>query len=254
MPRACSGSFEARRLAGAGPVILRSLKRLVLPALGTITHVATREDLVALTFDDGPDPMHTPRVLEVLARYDARATFFMVGLNAQRHPGVVDQVIRGGHAVGNHTWDHRSLPHLSTRERLRQVRACAGILRPHASRLFRSPGGHQTPRSVLDVRLLGFQVIGWNVDPRDYSARSAEELADQVLEELRPGAIVLLHDHLFDRPSSDRRASIDAVDLILAGAGGRFRFVTVPELLRAGQPARIHAYWRPGGVPEGAPA
>jgi peptidoglycan-N-acetylglucosamine deacetylase len=235
-------------------MIVRSLKRLVLPALGTITHVATRADVVALTFDDGPDPVHTPRVLEMLARYDARATFFMVGVNAERYPGVVDQVVGGGHAVGNHTWDHRSFHRLSSRERRRQVRACAATLRPHASRLFRSPRGHQTPRSVLDVRLLGFQVIGWTIDPRDYAPRSAEELAEQVLEELRPGAIVLLHDHLFDRPSSDRRASIDAVDLILSRAGDRFRFVTVPELLRAGRPARIHAYWRPGGIPEEAPA
>lgn len=230
----------------------RRVKALARPLLGTVTHVSTRDNVAALTFDDGPDPTYTPRLLEVLARHHARATFFMVGARAQRHPDIVERVVEAGHAIANHSWDHPSFPYISRRERRRQVRSCARALAPHGLRLFRSPGGHQTPGSVLDVRMLNFDVIGWSIDPRDYSDRSATEVASHVLQELRPGSIVVLHDADFHRPSTDRTPTIEAVDQILANATGRYEFVTAPELFRRGRRRRVHSFWRPDTDPYAA--
>jgi peptidoglycan-N-acetylglucosamine deacetylase len=223
----------------------RGAKALARPLVGTVTGAVTQDSVAALTFDDGPDPTYTPRLLDLLDRHGARATFFMVGAHANRHPALVERVAAAGHAIGNHSWDHPSFARISSRERRRQVRACAHALAPHGGRLFRSPGGHQTPRSVLDVRSLGLDVIGWNVDPRDYTDRSANQLADHVLRELRPGSIVLLHDAICHQPGSDRTPTIDAVATILQRAAGAWDFVTVPELFRHGRRHRINSFWQP---------
>jgi peptidoglycan-N-acetylglucosamine deacetylase len=223
----------------------RGARALARPLVGTITQVRTQDDVAALTFDDGPDPTYTPRLLDALARHDVRATFFMVGASAHRHPAIVERVAAAGHAIGNHSWDHPSFPRISSRERRRQVRACAHALAPHGLRLFRSPGGHQTPRSVLDVRSLKFDVIGWNVDPRDYADRSAAEISDHVLEALRPGSIILLHDAIFHHPGCDRTPTIEAVERLLDHTRGTFGFVTLPELFHHGRTHRIHSFWHP---------
>ena len=89
---------------------------------GTITHVKTNHHVVALTFDDGPDPRYTSRLLEILKRHEAKATFFMIGKNAQRYPHIVKQVFQAQHAIGNHSWDHPSFPLITERQRRAEIR------------------------------------------------------------------------------------------------------------------------------------
>lgn len=98
--------------------------------IGTITHVSTRELLVALTFDDGPHPDYALRLLDILERHQAHATFFMLGEAAKRHPEIVTMVARQGHAIGNHSWDHPSFPLVNGRERRAQIRACGKAIEP----------------------------------------------------------------------------------------------------------------------------
>src|SRR5690242_18370490 len=95
----------------------RRLKSIPLFVFGTITHVSTSKPAVALTFDDGPDPVFTPRLLDILQQHHAKATFFMVGQAAERHPDIVKKVAAAGHAIGNLSWDHPSFPLLTGRER-----------------------------------------------------------------------------------------------------------------------------------------
>ncbi len=215
---------------------------------GTITHVATREPAVALTFDDGPDPIATPWLLEVLAAHGAKATFFMVGKAAARQPELVARVAAAGHAIGNHSWDHPSLPLLRGRGRRLQIRWCREALAPHGAALFRPPWGHQSPGSHLAALLLGYRVVAWNVMAEDWLDDGPEILAERVRHGLAPGAIALFHDALYsttDRRYEDRAPTVRAVEMLLEEFAGRLRFVTVPELLALGRPRRWHWYKRP---------
>jgi peptidoglycan/xylan/chitin deacetylase (PgdA/CDA1 family) len=217
--------------------------RTVTCIAGTITDVVTQERVAALTFDDGPDPVWTPRLLEVLEAYRARATFFMLGARAARHPAVVRRLARAGHAIGNHSWDHSAFPLLSARRRREQIRACQRALGSHGCRLFRPPHGAQTFASRLDALWLGYDVVTWNLSALDWLGRSGGEIADRLLEGLRPGSIVLLHDGLADAEEErffDRAPTLDALHTLLHRLHGVFTFVTVPELLCLGTPHRVH--------------
>ncbi len=208
-----------------------------------MTHVSTQEPVAALTFDDGPDPVWTPRLLEILDAYRARATFFMVGQAAHRHSGLLRRVAASGHAIGNHSWDHPSFPSLSARARRAQIRACERALAPHGQRLFRPPYGHQDIWSRLDALLLGYRVVAWSVWAADWRDRSPSTIAARVMDALRPGSVVAFHDGLVDAVDEqyfDRGATLDAVRLLLNRLAGTFSFVTVPELLRHGRPQQVH--------------
>jgi peptidoglycan/xylan/chitin deacetylase (PgdA/CDA1 family) len=212
---------------------------------GTITHVATRQPLAALTFDDGPNPEATPHLLDLLAAHGARATFFMVGEAAVRHSEIVARAVSEGHAVANHSWDHPSFPLLSSSERRRQIERCAAALGPRGERLFRPPWGHQSVGSRWDAARAGHAVVAWSAMAEDWLDDPADVLAARVRPGLAPGAIVLLHDALYRTIAEryrDRAPMLAAVDALLREFAARLRFVTVPELLRAGRPRKWHWY------------
>src|SRR3954471_7971305 len=110
------GVPEQAQLSSTVQRMQRAMDAFYRWASGALTSVETTEPLVALTFDDGPDPTSTPTVLRLLERYGARATFFMVGAAAHRHPGLVGQIAEAGHAIANHSWDHASFPAISGRQ------------------------------------------------------------------------------------------------------------------------------------------
>jgi peptidoglycan/xylan/chitin deacetylase (PgdA/CDA1 family) len=207
---------------------------------GTTTCVATQDPVAALTFDDGPHPVYTPCLLDILQRHQAHATFFMVGEMAQKHPQLVRRVAQEGHAVGNHSWDHQFFPSLPGRGRREQIRACERALAPYGQRLFRPPYGAQSLASRLDAFWLRYQVIAWSVDAKDWREHDADWMADRLTEGIRPGSIVLLHDAIYRSrqsvPQYNREPMLAALTLFLERLAGRFRFVTVPELLRHGRP------------------
>jgi peptidoglycan/xylan/chitin deacetylase (PgdA/CDA1 family) len=207
--------------------------------LGPVTHFATTQPLVALTFDDGPNPEFTPRLLEVLKEHDAKATFFMVGEAAQRWPEVVRKVANEGHAIGNHSWDHARFPAIVRRERRAQIESCARALEPHGTRLFRPPFGSENLASHVDVRLLGYRTVNWSIGIPDWEDREADWIANGILQEIRPGCVILMHDGLYsyaDARYLNREPTVNAVDTILRQMTGRFQFVTLPEMFQRAQP------------------
>ena len=215
---------------------------------GTITHVSTREDLAALTFDDGPDPIFTPRLLDILKRHHAQATFFMIGESAERYPELVRQVADAGHAIGNHSWDHTSLPLISGGNRRAQIRACKKAIAPYGARLFRPPFGHQSIASRLDLLLSGYKVVTWNIGVPDFLGHDGNWIAEQIIQKVRPGSVILLHDGLYqylDKQYINREATLLAVDRVLTTLSDRFRFVSIPDLLRCGRPQRQNWFVKP---------
>lgn len=213
--------------------------------LGTVTKVVTTEQLAALTFDDGPHPEYTPRLLEVLERHGAQGTFFMLGSQAAAHPELVERVIRGGHAIGNHTYDHVKMPLTARSERLRQLRRCRAALGPAEAKIFRPPYGGQTLGSRIDAWLLGYDVVTWSMHAEDWAGHDAATMADRLERQLKPGSIILLHDMLHHprvAAAADRGPTIEAIDILLSRVGQRYRFITVPELMRRGRPARTNWY------------
>ena len=233
---------------------MRALRRAVrrIPLPGVIASVETEEPLVALTFDDGPDPLWTPLLLELLDRYQAKATFFMLGCAADRMPALVRRVSEAGHVIGNHTWDHPVLPRIPGRRVRSQTRHGQGALAPYGSRLFRPPYLAQSPASRLYALLLGYQVIMANVDSGDWWDPDADRITQRLIREVSRGDIVLLHDglsgfsglKLSKRPVPERVAMLMALDGFFQRKGGEFRFVTVPELLRNGRPRRVGKFSR----------
>jgi peptidoglycan/xylan/chitin deacetylase (PgdA/CDA1 family) len=229
---------------------VQGFEKQVMARVGTITAVTGARPLVALTFDDGPDPAYTPRLLEVLAAHGARATFFVVGAHASQHPELVARAARAGHAIANHTWDHPGLPLVSLGEQRRQINACAAAIAPHGVRLFRPPYGAQKRLTYWNIRTLGYEVVTWSLMIGDWEYKTSDELARTLIGGLKPGAIVLLHDRLIgaaDPRAVDRGPIIEAVDRLLAHYAGKLSFVTVPELLQAGSPVR--AKWVKREVP-----
>lgn len=145
-----------------------------------------------LTFDDGPIPEVTPKVLDILSRYGVKATFFMVGENIDKHPEVFDMVIKDGHMVGNHTYNHLKGWRCSTEEYLANVN-----LFPKKTNLFRPPYGKATLWQRRALVQQGYTLIYWDILTRDYEAtRTPEAMLAQIKSDVRHGSIINFHDSL----------------------------------------------------------
>jgi chitooligosaccharide deacetylase len=199
--------------------------------------------VAALTFDDGPDPVITPALLDLLAAHRARASFFLLGERVETHRELVDRIRREGHEVCSHTWSHRSLKFESPPGGVRalvwcwrQVRRGCGATRP-AARFVRPPYGHETVAARFVAALLGARMIGWSLTAGDFQGDEGEEIAIRIVSRLQPGSIVLLHDWLAgaEEPEFlDRDPTLQAVARVLQRSD--YRFVTISQLLDTGLP------------------
>ncbi|WP_053202114.1 polysaccharide deacetylase family protein [Jiangella muralis] len=187
---------------------------------------STEANTVTLTFDDGPHPVYTQQVLKLLEEHDAIAVFCMVGQRAREHPEVVRQVVDAGHALCNHTDSHDEQLSGRTREQIeRQIGETdealdAAVGGDTEVRWFRQPGTYVQPqvRAVLDDDEL--EPLDWTVDPRDWSRPGSASIVQDVLGQVEPGSVILLHDG-----GGDRSQTVAALDQILTGldaAGYRY--------------------------------
>jgi peptidoglycan/xylan/chitin deacetylase (PgdA/CDA1 family) len=235
---------------GSGPAMvdLKSVKSAVsrvIPYGGAIVRTSGSRAMVALTFDDGPDPDTTPAVCDVLDRHGARGTFFFVGRNATEYPAVAENVAARGHEVANHGYEHRSAgwdPGMSGwRSQVRQIKSGADAIGPQASRLFRPPFGHESGWTRAAAIAARHRLVGWSDAPIDWTGDGAGALVTRLRSAVRPGGIVLLHDGLEDAMGPemvDRQPTIDALEVVLTELRGITSFVTLSELLEHGRPLR----------------
>ena len=159
--------------------------------------VPTKERRVYLTFDDGPVPEVTPKVLDLLDEMNVKATFFMVGDNARRYPELVEEVTRRGHDVGNHTMHHLQGIKVTTRRYLRDIEEADRLLH---TPYFRPPHGFLRPLQALALRR-SHRLVMYDLVTRDYSDRlTAEDVKENVRRLARPGSIIVFHDSLKSLP------------------------------------------------------
>lgn len=217
--------------AAAGAVEVRNTETAVNVATALHSVTPMRERLVALTVDDGPSPLYTPEVLALLGKYDARATFFVIGKLAVQHPDLVRREVAQGSEVGDHTWSHpkmRLLTAAQTRDEVfRGADAVTGITGTKPP-FFRPPRGELTPEVSQAAAERGIPIALWDVAV-DHDLHSTPLVkASWVLDRVHPGSIILMHDG-----GGDRSGSMAAMEIVLRVLKSRgYRIVTLSELLR----------------------
>jgi peptidoglycan/xylan/chitin deacetylase (PgdA/CDA1 family) len=201
-----------------------------------VSHGPRSGNRVALSFDDGPDPEVTPRVLDALAKYGTRATFFAIGKALQTHRKLAQDIVAAGHELGNHSFEHSRLqPFLLVDGQIREIergaRAIRALTRSAGEPLYRPPLGIKSPplaRAAFRKRLT---MVAWSLHSLDSRMSDPERIARRVLARIRPGDIVLMHDG-HDLPGRHRPAAARALPKILRGLRERGLVgVTVSELL-----------------------
>jgi peptidoglycan/xylan/chitin deacetylase (PgdA/CDA1 family) len=186
-----------------------------------------RRRQVAMTFDDGPHPAYTPKLLEILAKHGAKATFFVVGEMAERAPELVKAEAAAGHDVGNHTYHHVNLTKIPSPAVATEIKACGNVVQqitgkpPH---LFRPPGGDYNRHVAEVAEALGYTMVLWTDDPGDYASPGDRTIETRVLDRIGNGGIVLMHDGV--------QQTLDVLPQILDYLRRKgYRFVTVDEMM-----------------------
>ncbi|MFE2924571.1 polysaccharide deacetylase family protein [Streptomyces goshikiensis] len=192
--------------AGSGPLVPE-----------TIAHASeSGGDAVNITIDDGPDPRWTPRILDVLKRYDVKATFCMVGPQAKAHPDLVKKVVQGGHRLCDHTMDHDTrMDKKPVAYQEQQILEAKKLIEEAAGgakvEYYRAPGGAFTPDSRRIAAANGMRPLGWNVDTKDFEKPGVAAIVNAVKREIDNGPTVLFHD-----AGGNRTQSVEALDQVLA--------------------------------------
>ncbi len=210
-PGAAAGSEQA---TAAGPEQTAAAPPVQPPVRPRI------ENVMYLTFDDGPHPTYTPQVLDVLAEHGAKATFFVIGSLVQRHPDLLDRILAEGHTVANHTWNHESLAGLPRETFDSTVGRTQVLLGSRATSCLRPPYGSVDGSTQDWAHAHGLGLAMWNVDPADWKRPPAETIAEEIVKHARTGAVVLLHDGGGNRSNTVR--GLEMALERLSGSGLRF--------------------------------
>ena len=202
-----------------------------------VRSVATNEKVVAITYDDGPHPVYTPMLLRILREQRVKATFFMIGTRMERWPWIVEEAAADGHVIANHTYSHpRYLVRDTQAQVVREIRDGQKVitkLTGQRYRLFRPPKGFLGNHVLQTADSMGYRVVLWSLSAYHYKgARTPELMTRRVLDLVRPGSIILMHDGRYPMRWRDVRAT---PLIIRALRREGYRFVTVPELLEIGK-------------------
>jgi peptidoglycan-N-acetylglucosamine deacetylase len=189
------------------------------------------QPFVALTFDDGPHGERTTQLLDILRRLSVPSTFFVVGMQAERQPEIIQRIVLDGHEIGNHTYHHYRLPRIPLEEVAQELNRTRDVIQSIVgmrTRLVRPPGGEYNATIQRVIEQNGYANILWSDDPADYVLRrTAEQIEKFVLRDITPGGIILLHDGV--------KATYSALPKIVAKMRAKgYVFVTVSELIQRG--------------------
>jgi peptidoglycan-N-acetylglucosamine deacetylase len=195
-----------------------------------------RPEEIALTFDDGPNPQCTPRLLDILGIHRIKAAFFVVGKFAEAHPALVRRMMTEGHVIGNHTWSHPNLakiPIPQVREELERTNRLLEQITGTAIRVFRPPYGACNARVLNWARTLGMLPVFWNAITVDWEDRPASQIVEGLVEQIRRNqrrrraTYLVLHDGRADDPQANCSRSVDAAAQLIGRLQEGYRFVSI---------------------------
>jgi len=236
VPQALAAYEKAAAVNPASEGVLQTLAELYretglhpISATGQVTRGPAGKHRVALTFDDGPNPLYTETIMEALKQYDGRATFFLVGMMAQQYPDLVLNLLAAGHELGNHTYTHPNITKLTQNELIAEILRTRVLIKDISGRqtyLFRPPGGNIDDATTKQLRALDYNIIYWDINAGEYrKTASPEEQVRRMLANIKDGSIVLLHNGPVD-------GTMSILPGLLAGLRAKgFSFVTVSELV-----------------------
>ena len=198
---------------------------------------------VALTFDDGPNEPYTSQILNVLRQNHVRATFFMVGENVEKYPQTAREIVREGHAIGNHSYTHTNCLFDTNSRVRREILKTEKVIEETTGQrtcLFRPPFGGKDIFTLHQTHRLGYVSVQWTVSGRDWRRPGVKRIVRNVMRGVRPGAIILLHDGNELHHGSDRSQTVQALPALIAQLKSQgYTFVTVPEMLHLSAPQTL---------------
>jgi peptidoglycan/xylan/chitin deacetylase (PgdA/CDA1 family) len=196
-----------------------------------VNHVDTKEKVVALTYDDGPNPPYTNQLLDIFDRNQIKATFFVIGKIIEKHPETVRLILSKGHEVGNHSYSHKSLISENPWFIRSEIEKTDKLLRELGVKQeihFRAPYGRKFIVLPYILAKMDKKNILWNVDSKDYEASNSEVIENFVLEQIRPGSIILMHDG-----GGERSRTLAATEMLIKKLKEKgYTFKTVSQLIR----------------------
>ena len=201
----------------------------------TFTGLPRGNKQLALTYDDGPNDPHTFRLLEILAKHNVQATFFLIGRYVKQRPDIVRELAKAGHVIGNHTFTHPLLTLKSAREIRNELQTCHTAIQDAAgdhSNLFRPPFGGRRPAVLRIARELGLEPVMWNVTGYDWNAPPAEVIERKVSRRISGGNVILLHDGGHLQMGADRSQTVIATDRLLTRYKAEgYSYKTIAEMM-----------------------
>ncbi|MCL1935676.1 MAG: polysaccharide deacetylase family protein [Defluviitaleaceae bacterium] len=208
----------------------------LLTQTNTIIAMETNtEKLIAITFDDGPS-RYTESILDIFYKNDSHATFFVLGNQIERNLEIFLKIYERGHEIGNHTFFHENVTRLSRSNVINTIVRTSNLIEKHTGvypTLFRPPFGEIKNRERDILRILGYSIILWSVDPRDWNTADSNKIFEHIINNARHGSIILLHD----TRKSTYEAIAKAVPYLIENG---FRLVTVSELLENTRAGNIY--------------
>ncbi len=216
----------------------------VIARRSTIYREPTDVKVVALTFDDGPSPAWTPKILDALKEAGVKATFFMLGDHVARYPEVARRVAQEGHEIGNHSYDHHVLIYYKPEELEKEIKDTEKVIKEvtgETTRYFRPPKAWLTEKEKEEIKGMGYRVVLWSLNSKDWVTFDDKYIIRYIVRNIRPGDIILFHDSggVFGTEGGNRKETVKTIPRLVEKLKEKgYRFVTISELLAIKNNAR----------------
>jgi len=209
----------------------------VLVKKGTFCRQKTSKKVVALTFDDGPSLVWTPKILDALKRSGVKATFFMLGNHVEEYPDIARRVAQEGHEIENHTYDHHVLIYYKMDELEKEIKDTERVIKDvtgKTTRYFRPPKAWLTDAEKQKINDMGYKIVLWSLNSKDWVTFHDKQITSYILRNIRPGDIILFHDSggVFSTEGGNRIQTVKVIPRLVRKLKERgYKFVTISELL-----------------------